>query len=177
MRRSTSLTLACLILTTWTTSGFAGDGPFSRLAARFGRVGAAPVHAVQRVLTTSQPAYAQPQADAAPAPEATSPGGDPYGFAGIINRLRSAAGLHPLQYDPGLSSWASRNNAAQAWRGIGHHVNPNCYQNCGYNYSNANDAANGWLNSPGHRQNMLSSSVSSFGIAYGPGPYWTLNLR
>ncbi len=212
MRRFTSLTVACLFLTSWTSSGFAGDGPFSRLAARIGEIGTAPVRAMQRAFgEDEQPAlaYVQPadsyygyaqqapadayygyaqqapadaaygyaqQAPADAAPTATY-GGDPYGFAGILNRIRAAAGLHPLQYDPSLSSWASQNNAAQSNRGIGHHVNPNCYQNCGWNYTNASDAANGWLNSPGHRQNMLASNVSSFGIAYGPGPYWTLNLR
>ena len=33
----------------------------------------------------------------------------------------------------------------------------------------------GWMNSPGHRQNMLQPDMSRFGIAFGPGPYWTMN--
>jgi uncharacterized protein YkwD len=33
------------------------------------------------------------------------------------------------------------------------------------------------MNSPGHAQNMLSPSATRFGIAYGPGPYWTMNLQ
>jgi uncharacterized protein YkwD len=106
-----------------------------------------------------------------------SGGSDPYGFAAILNRIRASAGLHPLAYDPELSSWASRNNAVQCRRGIGHHVNPSCVQNCGWNYSDVNSVAQGWMDSPGHRQNLLSPSVSRFGLAFGPGQYWTFNAR
>jgi uncharacterized protein YkwD len=102
---------------------------------------------------------------------------DPYGFAAILNAYRASAGLHPLAYDADLSNWAAHNNAAQARRGLGHHVLPNCYQNCGWNYSDAWSLARGWMNSPGHRENMLTPSATRFGIAYGPGPYWTLNAQ
>ena len=101
--------------------------------------------------------------------------GDPYGFAAVLNRIRTSMGLPAVAYDPTLSSWAVQNNVAQSNRGLGHHVNPNCHQNCGWNYANAESVANGWMNSPGHRQNMLMPSMSRFGIAFGPGPYWTMN--
>ncbi|WP_165250032.1 CAP domain-containing protein [Paludisphaera soli] len=106
-----------------------------------------------------------------------SSGCDPYGFMHVLNRIRSSAGLHPLEYDPNLSSWAHQNNAEQCRRGLGHHVNPSGIQNCAYNYTDADSAAAGWMNSPGHRRNMLSPSATRFGIAFGPGPYWTLNAR
>lgn len=109
------------------------------------------------------------------APEDFAPAADPYGFAAILNGYRAAAGLPPLAYDPDLSAWAAQNNAAQCQRGIGHHVNPNCYQNCAWNSTDAGSAAEQWMNSPGHRANMLEPSVSRFGIAFGPGPYWTMN--
>jgi hypothetical protein len=102
---------------------------------------------------------------------------DPYGFSRILNAYRASAGLPPVAYDPNLSAWASQNNAAQSRKGIGHHVNPGCFQNCGWNYASAWDVANGWLHSPGHRANMLQPGITRFGIAYGPGPYWTLNVR
>ena len=104
-------------------------------------------------------------------------GSDPYGFTAILNRLRTTAGLHPVTYDPELSSWASQNNSAQCRWGIGHHVNPCGVQNCGWNYVDATAVAQGWMDSPGHRRNMLSPSISRLGIAFGPGPYWTLNAR
>lgn len=100
---------------------------------------------------------------------------DPYGFAAVLNRIRASMGLGPAAYDPSLSSWAVQNNVAQSNRGLGHHVNPNCYQNCGWNYADAESVASGWMNSPGHRQNMLTPNMSRFGIAFGPGPYWTMN--
>ena len=103
--------------------------------------------------------------------------GDPYGFTQVLNQYRAMAGLSPVVYDPNLSAWASQNNAVQCERGIGHHVNPNCFQNCGWNYQNVYSVAEGWMNSPGHRQNMMSPSITRFGIAYGPGPYWTMNAQ
>ncbi|MDG3003527.1 CAP domain-containing protein [Paludisphaera mucosa] len=137
---------------------------------------------------------AAPVAEAAPASESTpvadpataaepaaaytyATTGDPYGFMSVLNRIRASAGLHPLAYDSDLSSWAHQNNAEQCRRGLGHHVNPSGIQNCAYNYTDADSTAAGWMNSPGHRRNLLSPSATHFGIAFGPGPYWTLNAR
>ncbi len=86
-------------------------------------------------------------------------------------------GCLPLAYDHELSAWAASNNAAQASQGMGHHVTPNCYQNAAWNAPDAASVAQAWMESRGHRQNMLSSSVTRFGIAYGPGPYWTMNAK
>lgn len=119
---------------------------------------------------STAPRYAYPQGYAYAAPA-----GDPYGFAQMLNAYRAMAGLPPVAYDASLSAWASRNNVAQSRRGLGHHINPNCFQNCGWNYSDAGGVARGWMDSPGHRANMLSPSITRFGIAYGPGPYWTMN--
>ncbi len=118
-----------------------------------------------------------PEAPPAPSAPATEASGDPYGFAAILNNYRASAGLPPVAYDPNLSNWASQNNAAQTRRGLGHHVNPNCFQNCAWNCTDIWSAATSWMNSAGHRQNMLSPSISRFGIAYGPGPYWTMNAQ
>jgi hypothetical protein len=109
------------------------------------------------------------------APEELVPATDPYGFAAFLNQYRAAAGLPPLAYDHELSAWAAENNAAQSHHGIGHHVVPNCYQNSAWNTPDAASTAEEWMNSRGHRANMLSPSVTRFGIAYGPGPYWTMN--
>jgi uncharacterized protein YkwD len=147
-------------------------GPLGRLVGRFRTHRPAAVPSYYPAATASAQA-----ADPATAANCDCSGGDPYGFAAILNRIRAAAGLHPVSYDPDLSSWASQNNAVQCRRGIGHHVNPCCVQNCGWNYTNADAVAQGWMNSPGHRENMLSPSITRFGIAFGPGPYWTLNAR
>lgn len=120
----------------------------------------------------------QPESEPEPAPApAPAQAADPYGFAAYLNAYRAAAGLAPLAYDNDLSAWAAQNNVQQAGRGLGHHVNPNCFQNCAWNTPDAASTAGEWLNSPGHRANMLNPSVTCYGIAYGPGPYWTLNAR
>jgi hypothetical protein len=144
-------------------------GPLCRLVSR--------IRQHRNATITSAPAAGVPAPSAAAAPGCDCSGSDPYGFASILNRLRAAAGLHPVAYDSELSSWASQNNSAQCRRGIGHHVNPCGVQNCGWNYADASAAAQAWMNSPCHRQNLLSPSISRFGIAFGPGPYWTLNAR
>ena len=102
---------------------------------------------------------------------------DPYGFTEVLNRIRTSMGLAPAAYDPELSSWAAQNNVAQNSQGLGHHVNPNCYQNSGWNYADAESVATGWMDSPAHRETMLLPTMSRFGIAYGPGPYWTMNAQ
>ena len=107
----------------------------------------------------------------------TPPSADPYGFAVILNSYRASAGLPPLSYDPNLTAWASQNNAAQSHRGLGHHILPGCLQNCGWNQSSIWAIATSWMNSPGHRQNLLSPTATRYGIAHGPGPYWTMNAQ
>ena len=107
----------------------------------------------------------------------SAPPADSYGFIAVLNRYRASAGLGPVAHDPELSAWASRNNEAQCARGLGHHVNPGCRQNSGWNYADAIAVAHGWMTSPGHRAAMLAYEITRVGIAYGPGPYWTMNAR
>ncbi|MDB5353444.1 MAG: hypothetical protein JWN86_4691 [Planctomycetota bacterium] len=159
MRTTTRIASTILIFISSASMIRAQDGPI-RIASR-----------VKRALHPSTPVVPET------ALQAPSHGGDPYGFAAILNSYRASAGLRPLAYDPDLSAWASNNNAAQCRHGIGHHINPNCIQNCAWNHQSAQEVAQGWMRSPGHRRNMLSSSATRFGIAYGPGPYWTLNAR
>jgi uncharacterized protein YkwD len=173
MTRSFAIVLTLGFAATTVQAQEVSGGPFSRLVRRIRQHHSA---ASYSGLTTVQ---AAPQS-AAPATASArdfSNGADPYGFTAILNQHRAEAGLRPVSYDVELSSWASRNNAVQCRRGIGHHVNPSCYQNCGWNYADAESVAQGWMNSPGHRDNMLSPSITRFGIAMGPGPYWTLNAR
>ncbi len=163
-----------LLLISATTTLYAQEpsgGPLCRLIGRIRQ------HQHRSPAATYCGPCTAPAVAAAPAANCDCTGSDPYGFAAILNRLRATVGLHPVAYDPDLSSWASQNNVVQCRRGIGHHVNPCGVQNCGWNYADASAVAQGWMNSPGHRQNLLSPSITRFGIAFGPGPYWTLNAR
>lgn len=184
--RATILLAATFALTLTTAlpaqAGHRRWNPLLRLAERHARAEFsrsttytyAPGSRAAYEVMTAPPAV---EASAYAAPNATVGGGDPYGFLPILNRYRASVGLPAVALDPNLSSWASRNNAAQSRRGLGHHINPNCFQNCGWNYTSARGVFLGWLNSPGHRQNMLSPAIRRVGIAYGPGPYWTMNAR
>lgn len=157
--------IATVLLLTLSTVAAAADRP--------SKIDSAVQHADY---IAGNPVEPTPTPAPAPAPE-PQPVGDPYGFMTILNNYRASAGLPPIAYDPNLAGWAASNNAAQCNRGLGHHVNPGCLQNSGWNYSDAWSCAVGWMNSPAHRDTLLAPSASSFGIAYGPGPYWTLNVR
>ncbi|MFO0956029.1 MAG: CAP domain-containing protein [Isosphaeraceae bacterium] len=128
------------------------------------------------ILDRNRPAMPEPERNPG-RPQRPVSSIDPYGFGSILNNYRASAGLPPVAYDVELSAWASQNNAAQNSYGLGHHVNPGCLQNSGWNYSDASSLAVGWINSPAHRDTLLSRTITRFGIAYGPGPYWTLNAR
>ncbi len=176
-------TLTLVLLTSIPASAQdASTGPLGRFLERFRSSHTAHAHnhaapmtqPVQYVDATGSPVQVEPVAAAT---GWEGGGSDPYGFIGVLNRIRASAGLGPVAYDSNLSSWARRNNAAQCVMGLGHHVNPSGVQNCAWNYSSADEAAAGWMNSPGHRENMLSPSITRVGIAFGPGPYWTLNAR
>jgi hypothetical protein len=181
MIKTTRTLAAALILTLAAglpTASFAAERPDSSAPPRDDALG----HAVLDIFPDFEiPTDPEPQPEPEPDPAVSMPAdsgyGDPYGFSAIINNYRAAAGLPPLAYDPNLAAWASQNNAAQCSQGLGHHIMANFFQNCGYNQASVLDIAISWMNSPGHAQNMLAPSATRFGIAYGPGPYWTMNLQ
>ncbi|MEW4567849.1 CAP domain-containing protein [Tautonia sp. JC769] len=177
----TTRTLAAALILTLTVAAFpsssiAAERPGASVPLRDDALG----HAVLDILPDFE-LLSEPEPESQPAPSVSIPAdsgyGDPYGFSAIINNYRASAGLPPLAYDPNLAAWASQNNAAQCSRGLGHHIMANFFQNCGYNQASVLDIAISWMNSPGHAQNMLAPSATRFGIAYGPGPYWTMNLQ
>lgn len=47
-------------------------------------------------------------------------------------------------------------------------------ENIAEGYTTAEDVVNGWINSPGHRANMLNAAFKDIGIGYsgGSSPYW-----
>ena len=52
-------------------------------------------------------------------------------------------------------------------------------ENIAWGYPRSSQIINGWMNSPGHRRNMLHPRIEEFGVAIteGPkGPYWVLVL-
>ncbi len=124
----------------------------------------APVDA--QVQQTAAQAPAQPEA--APQPVAYD-----YGDGGVLaamNAIRASAGIHALAYDPGLSASAYGVAANCAARNALIHSNLGM-ENLAMSFAPAN-AANMWLNSPGHRANMLSGATRvGIGVASN-GSYW-----
>lgn len=155
--------LASLVLLTLASSTQAQEGR-GRIASRIKRI----FHPSVAKAPVARTMVAAPQSPCATGTD---------GFAAILNSQRSSAGLSPLVYDPDLSAWASKNNEEQCNRGIGHHLNPQCFQNCAYNHTTSEEVMQGWMQSPGHRRNILNPAATRFGIAYGPGPYWTMNAK
>ena len=120
-----------------------------------------------------------------------------------VNAIRARAGRAPLQLDARLSRAAlahsidmlQRNQlghvggdgsdpgrritrAGYAWRGY--------RENVGAGYMDLRQAMAGWMNSPGHRDNVLAADVTQVGLGFAAGPgmmagnvqrlFWTLVL-
>jgi len=118
-----------------------------------------------------QPVIVQPQ------PVIVQPSTDRYNFGAYINSYRNSLGLRSLAYDPSLDYWSHENNKVQNRRGLGHYVmGPSRGQNAGWNYPTVADIFRGWRHSPGHNR-IMKGNFSTYGIWYGPGPYWTLCVK
>lgn len=113
----------------------------------------------------------------------------------LVNAERAAVGLSSLQFDIRLQSaaeahsidmatnncfshnscdgtnWATRVYSYYPMAGIG--------ENIAAGYTTAASVVNGWMNSPGHKANILDASYKSIGIGYYAlagstyGTYWT----
>src|SRR5271165_143598 len=101
MGKTTCYAAMALMLMSVTTPLHAQDasgGPLSRLIGRIRH------HHSPALSNTPAANPVSPREDASSG--CSQGGSDPYGFMSILNRLRAAAGLHPVVYDAGLSSWA-----------------------------------------------------------------------
>lgn len=100
----------------------------------------------------------------------------------LTNEKRIAAGLAPLSYNPTLSQSALAKGTDMLNKGYWAHVAPDGTQpwsfftNAGYKYryagenlardfSNPASAVEAWMNSPSHRENMLSAKYKEIGVA------------
>ncbi|MEL6891980.1 MAG: CAP domain-containing protein [Actinomycetota bacterium] len=138
-------------------------------------------------------------------PERTSVEPDPGPQAGSLDPLlqsvldltnaeRARVGLAPLQHNALLTQAAQLHSEDQARRDTLTHYGPNgespgdriaatgyrfrtWAENAAMGYRTAESVMDGWMNSPGHRDNVLRASVTEIGLglAYTPSgvPYWT----
>ncbi|MBT1098276.1 CAP domain-containing protein [Streptomyces sp. Tu102] len=112
----------------------------------------------------------------------------------LTNRERARAGLRPLAADPALTTAAQSYSADMAARAFYSHTSPEGTQpwdraaaagsrmraigeNIACGQRSPAEVVEGWMNSPGHRANILKRDFSHIGIGFaggGPaGTYWT----
>ncbi|MET7729783.1 CAP domain-containing protein [Streptomyces sp. NPDC005402] len=113
---------------------------------------------------------------------------------GLTNRERARAGLRPLGVDPLLARAAQAYSTDMAVRAFYSHTSPEGTQpwdraaaagstrrsigeNIACGQRSATEVVEGWMNSPGHRANILKPDFTHIGIGFaggGPaGTYWT----
>ncbi|MFE0255851.1 CAP domain-containing protein [Streptomyces sp. NPDC059010] len=113
---------------------------------------------------------------------------------GLTNRERARAGLRPLAVDPVLTTAAQAHSADMVARAFYSHTSPEGSQpwdraaaagstrrsigeNIACGQRSPAEVVEGWMNSPGHRANILKPDFTHLGIGFaggGPaGTYWT----
>lgn len=114
-------------------------------------------------------------------------------FQNQLNSARSGPGLNPLSYNAKLAAAAQVHADDMSTNGFFSHDGSDgskFFERIaaqGYNYAWAaeniavgytTEAAvfTAWMNSPGHRANMLSAEPTEFGLAWADGNYWVLEL-
>ncbi len=92
------------------------------------------------------------------------------------NRERERHGLPKLAVDGRLMKSARTHTAWMARSTVLQHTTAAVGENIAQGQSTATEAVQDWMNSPGHRANILSSSYSRIGVAAYRGPdgraYW-----
>ena len=73
-------------------------------------------------------------------------------------------GLAPLALDPTIHLRARLHCCWMVRHGMIHSGDA-CGENIAQGYATVEDAVNGWMNSPGHRANILNSAYQRTGIA------------
>ena len=115
-------------------------------------------------------------------------------FAGLLNAERSSHALGPLANEARLATAAQGHADDMSIRGYFSHVSANgdtlgdrisatgynfCWagENIAQGYATPAAVFSAWMNSQGHRDNMLSALPSEFGLGHAPsGNYWVLVL-
>lgn len=112
----------------------------------------------------------------------------------LVNQRRKEAGLAPVTVNATLTSCAQRYSEVQASQGTINHTGPDGsnpgqrLKRCGYSwkhygenlaagYIDAQEVMTAWMNSPGHRKNIMNGKLKEIGIGFAhrdndPGAYF-----
>ncbi|UXX83288.1 CAP domain-containing protein [Roseovarius pelagicus] len=110
-----------------------------------------------------------------------------------MNTIRATNGLGSVQVDKKLTEAATAHARDMAKKGFFSHTGSNgssigdrarkarygfCFiaENIAKGHGSLTQVLTGWLNSPGHRANMLHVQVTEFGLVRGPGNHWVMVL-
>lgn len=133
----------------------------------------------------------QPQAPQPPKASAAPASGAAAAVLALVNQERAAAGCPVLTLNAKLTQAAQGHSADMASHGTMSHTGSDgsdpglritragytwsSYgENVAYGYSTPEKVMEGWMNSPGHRQNILNCSFKEIGIGLAqPNHYWT----
>ncbi|MYZ07519.1 CAP domain-containing protein [Streptomyces sp. SID2999] len=136
------------------------------------------------VQTTTSPGTGTPQ------PAATA-SGDVARVVELVNAERAKVGCSPVELNSTLSKAAQDHSADMAAHNTmshtgsdgsdpGSRITAAGYQwsaygeNVAYGYATPEQVMDGWMNSPGHRENILNCSYKEIGVGLAqPGDYWT----
>ncbi|MEW2162642.1 sigma-70 family RNA polymerase sigma factor [Streptomyces sp. NPDC007084] len=147
-----------------------------------------------------RPSAPAPATSAPPAPAASAvpraqpaPAGTVDQVVALVNQERAAAGCGPVTEDPELEEAALNHSADMAARDFFDHSNPDGEDPgeritaAGYRWSTYGEniargqqtpaaVMDSWMNSPGHRANILNCSFKNIGVGVhkgSGGPWWT----
>ncbi|MBC9711628.1 CAP domain-containing protein [Streptomyces sp. TRM66268-LWL] len=132
-----------------------------------------------------------PEKSAAPDTPDTQSGAEAQVLA-LVNQERAQAGCQPVEADPQLAELASDFSADMAARGFFDHTDPEGDtpwdradavgianlggENIARGQANAQSVMDSWMDSPGHRANILNCEYETLGVGahFGAGgPWWT----
>lgn len=133
-----------------------------------------------------------------PSPDETAASSEESRFASEVVRLtnveRQKAGCDDLRIDPALSKAARKHSADMSERDYFDHNSPDgatpwkrmlaagyeqpAAENIAKGQSDAASVVDAWMDSDGHRQNILNCSYEAIGVGVelDDGPYWTQNF-
>ncbi|WP_456538998.1 CAP domain-containing protein [Blastococcus sp. SYSU D00669] len=141
----------------------------------------------------SAPAPAPAASAPAPAAAPADPSAEGQVLA-LVNQERAAAGCGPVAADAGLAAVARAFSADMRDRGFFSHVDPDglspfdrgdragvtvLAENIAYGQPDAASVMEAWMNSSGHRANILNCSLTRLGVGVAQGaggPWWTQNF-
>lgn len=109
----------------------------------------------------------------------------------LVNAERKSLGLHPLAWDAQLFVAARLHSEDQAQMGQMSHTGSDGSsfserarragydmgaggENVARGYRSSLQVFNAWMNSSGHRRNMMNASYCDIGVGWANGNYWTL---